>query len=146
MTADRIPALLEPIQNRLNAATEAAPTPWESVGTGVRGGDHWYVCAEGQRIASIACSDGGNEEHREPLARFFAGAPTDQARLLAAVQAVTALHRPERGIVHDPDDGETKEMDYCETCSDSQWLDEATAVAYPCPTVAAVVAALGGEA
>lgn len=91
MTATSIPALLEPIQARLDAATDAAPAPWQAVGTGVRGGDHWYVCAEGQSIASIACNDGENEEQREPLARFMTAAPTDTARLLAAVKAVTAL-------------------------------------------------------
>lgn len=91
MITDRVPALLEPIQNRLNAATDAAAVPWEAVGTGVQGGDHWYVCAEGQSIASIACDDGENEEQREPLARFFAAAPTDQTGLLAAVKAVMVL-------------------------------------------------------
>ncbi len=86
-----IPALLRPIKDRLAAGTDAAPVPWEAVGTGVQGGDHWYVCAEDQSIASIACRDGENEEQREPLARLFASAPTDQAKLIAAIEAVESL-------------------------------------------------------
>ena len=81
----------EQMKARLEAATEAAPLPWQAAGTGARGGDHWYVCAEDQSIASIACSDGENEEQREPLARFFTAAPTDLAKLHAALDAVEAL-------------------------------------------------------
>lgn len=81
MTATSIPALLEPIQNRLNAAT---PGPW-SHGRGITP----YVAkrdwVEVQNQATI-CHD-----VRPADAEFIAHAPTDQARLLAAIQAVDEL-------------------------------------------------------
>lgn len=131
MTASVL-SLLQPLKDRLAAATDAAPIPWQAVGTGIRGGDHWYVCAEDQSIASIACNDGDNEEHREPLARFFTAAPTDQAKLIAAIEAVVALHKPGGGYF-------ASDV-ACHYCSNSIGY-----VLYPCSTVAALVQALGGD-
>ena len=75
MTAPSIPALLEPIQERLNAAT---PGPWQI-----------EYLDEG--IAEIATPDGGHvaiADGRQADAEFIAASPTDTARLLAAVKAV----------------------------------------------------------
>ena len=77
MTADRIPALLEPIQNRLN---EVTPGPWFA--------NRYYIGAgedPSDPDAEIA------KASFKPDAQFIAAAPTDQARLLAAVQAVTGI-------------------------------------------------------
>ena len=79
--SDRIPALLEPIQNRLNSAT---PGPWDWDHSNPRrvlegrGGEQILACA------ALLYPEKMNQE-------FIAAAPTDQARLLAAVQAVMAL-------------------------------------------------------
>ena len=129
MTADRIPALLEPIQNRLNAAT---PGPWEM--------RQCAPCTERGRLEVNIWDKAGNflitnwcdDDPYEPAdAVFIANAPTDQARLLAAVQAVTALHYED-------------EQGKCTECTPAPF--SAHSVKHPCPTVAAVVAALGGEA
>ncbi|MFS2091049.1 hypothetical protein [Paenarthrobacter nicotinovorans] len=66
--------------------------------------------------------------------RIVAAAPADVARLLAAVQAVTALHQP---------DNDGTIGTYCSHCTS---LIDGGPELYPCPTVRAVVAALGGEA
>ncbi|XAZ30652.1 hypothetical protein AAHB34_16025 [Paenarthrobacter ureafaciens] len=122
---------LDQVRKRWAAAT---PGSWELLG----GGE--YISPIG---ITVAPDDGGVGPKD---AAAIAHAPTDVGMLLGAVDAVLALHKPERGTVYDPDDGETKEMDYCETCSDSQWLDEATAVPWPCATVSAITAATEGEA
>lgn len=91
MTAAGIPALLEPIQ---------------------------------ERLPDIPESD-------------MSRAEKDRARLLAAVQAVTALHAPQ---------GEAyRTCSHCVRPSGYPNRPEQPE-RYPCPTVAAVVAALGGEA
>jgi hypothetical protein len=79
LTVDRIPALLEPIQNRLEVITPGPWTDWD------RGIGHEIHDQYGEPI---------NSGHRETFsardAEFIANAPTDQARLLAAIQAVVA--------------------------------------------------------
>ncbi|MFJ4286625.1 hypothetical protein ACIPY0_13385 [Paenarthrobacter nicotinovorans] len=98
MTAAVIPALLDPIQERLDAAT---PGPWtDALGKTFKA------------VGSIAD------------ARFIVNAPTDTARLLAAVKAVTDLHKQD-----------TYGPAFC-ICTE-RW---------PCSTVSAVEAALRGEA
>ncbi|MDQ0100474.1 hypothetical protein J2T10_000093 [Paenarthrobacter nicotinovorans] len=99
---ETIKTLLEPIQNRLNAAT---PGPWHWRNTsdvylmgartrvvmgfarmGMQGAQPQFVNEDGLFI------DAGKENlHAIPDAAFIANAPTDQARLLAAVQAVAEL-------------------------------------------------------
>lgn len=103
MSADRIPALLEPIQNRVDEAeakrgrSRANPDPiWDA-----------------SMILAIQASS------------------ADVPKLLAAVQAVTALHEPGTGYF-------TTDV-ACQTCSNSIGF-----VLYPCATVAAVLAALDG--
>ena len=119
MTTTGIPALLEPIQERLDAAT---PGPWQI-----------EYLDEG--IAEIATPDGGHiaiADGRQADAEFIAASPTDTARLLAAVKAVTKLHRREVIAVHE---GHGEEA----TCTECGHY-------WPCPTVSAVEAALRGEA
>lgn len=76
MTASGIPALLEPIQERLNAAT---PGPWELLG-----GGEWI-----SPIGIAVAPDDGGVGPKDAV--FIAHAPTDTARLLAAVKAVVEL-------------------------------------------------------
>jgi hypothetical protein len=116
---DRIPALLEPIQNRLEVITPGPWTDWD------RGIGHEIHDQYGEPI---------NSGHRETFsardAEFIANAPTDQARLLAAVQAVIALHRME--FIEDGPYSRTR----CEECLYEQEDAE------ECPTVAAIESAL----
>lgn len=132
--SDRIDVLLDPIQNRLDAATDGTPVPWQAAGTGAQGGHHWFVFAQGQSIASIASKDGENDEQREPLAKFFGAAPMDQARLLAAVRAVQSLHQPCRQNLIGP---------YCSHCISP--IDGGPEL-WPCRTLQGIESALGGGA
>jgi hypothetical protein len=104
---ETIKTLLEPIQNRLNAAGKE-PSRWL---TGNDGNPVYY-----QSLGAKAV--------------FIANAPTDQARLLAAVQAVIALHRME--FIEDGPYSRTR----CEECLYEQEDAE------ECPTVAAITSAL----
>ena len=88
MTAS-IAALLQPIKDRLNAAT---PGPW-----------HLQKCSpcteRGRLEVNLWDEDGNvlitnwcNEDPYEPSdAQFIAAAPTDQARLIAALEEVLAI-------------------------------------------------------
>ncbi|BCW47956.1 hypothetical protein [Arthrobacter sp. StoSoilB13] len=58
--------------------------------------------------------------------------PTDQAKLIAAIEAVVALHKPGGGYF-------ASDV-ACHYCSNSIGY-----VLYPCSTVAALVQALGGD-
>lgn len=80
-------------------AENATPGPWEAVGTGVSGGDHWYVCADHEAIMSVSSQDGSNEDERQPLAEFIAAARTavpslldENAELRTRIQAVRDMH------------------------------------------------------
>ncbi|WP_104087977.1 hypothetical protein [Arthrobacter sp. GMC3] len=79
---------LDEIAARTDAATEG---PWRALGTGSAGGDHWYICDDGEAIASISCQDGINEEQRQPDAEFIAHAREDVPRLVSALRAVEAV-------------------------------------------------------
>ncbi|QWY79524.1 hypothetical protein SEA_BOYNAMEDSUE_63 [Gordonia phage BoyNamedSue] len=48
---------------------------WRAVGSGVRNGDHWYVCEDDEAIAMILANDGSDEHLRQPRAEFIAAAP-----------------------------------------------------------------------
>ncbi|TVU61591.1 hypothetical protein FQP90_13705 [Paenarthrobacter nitroguajacolicus] len=93
MTATGIPALLEPIQNRLNAAT---PGPWEVIDfhEGFRRMEPLYGVVNIDPRKPVMAADKQLtvqvEEGEREDAEFIAAAPMDQARLLAAVQAVVA--------------------------------------------------------
>ncbi len=67
------------IRARTDAATKG---PWQALGTGVRGGDHWYVTAAGESIASIHANDGSDEDTRESDAEFIAASRDDITFLL----------------------------------------------------------------
>lgn len=115
---------------------------------------------------------------------FIAAAPTDTARLLAAVKAVVALHEPERcwmpyegaEVSYATEQEAIEAMEDCdlnqvamqaiaengtpffEVCAECRRVENGPCEGecvremgyltslWPCPTVAAVVAALGGEA
>jgi hypothetical protein len=175
---DRIPALLEPIQNRLNAAT---PGPWFREYSDVitsdpdpRDVEEGYDDPRSMRIVRAAPHLNKREPQGIKNADFIAAAPTDQARLLAAVQAVTALHKPVTlWMAHEDSDVsyQSKEdllaertdlteadlvpfqlCSHCKMIENSPCEGECTMSAgyreslWPCATVSAVEAALGGEA
>ena len=136
MTADRIPALLEPIQNLIHHQ---------------------------ESVVKLAGPDAYDTQPLEAM-----------TRLLAAVQAVTAIHKPVTlWMTHEDADisyqskedvlaertdlteGDLVPFELCGHCKmieDSPCEGECTMQAgyreslWPCPTVAAVAAALGGEA
>ena len=128
MTAPSIPALLEPIQARLDAAT---PGPWEPMRAGLLGTRVVAIDGEwGEEIIPPEFIHMVTPAMRNyDTAVFIAHSPTDTARLLAAVKAVTELHPREVIAVHE---GYGEEA-VCPECQ----------LHYPCPTVSAVEAALG---
>ena len=99
MTAAGIPALLEPIQERLNAAT---PGPWQwspeedvwgDCGPNLETVERGPVYSDGSQGASVTVigswgHDANGISVEDHDAVFIAAAPTDTARLLAAVKAV----------------------------------------------------------
>lgn len=173
MTATSIPALLEPIQERLDAAT---PGPWKA-DVSVRGDcvvwgpngrflmnaqaePHWLEYPGETRMVSF------DVDRRDAV--FIAAAPTDTARLLAAVKAVTEVHKPAK-VQRTKYNAEGTLISYTVTedgpcvvcyppfitqhCEDCDDYDEtcggvtgAASRPWPCPTVSAVEAALKGEA
>ncbi|KIA72712.1 hypothetical protein ANMWB30_24800 [Arthrobacter sp. MWB30] len=89
MTADRIAALLEPIQNRLNAAT---PGPWvEYHENGTPGVLEAFNCPPATGVYLV---DYASMDQKQKDAQFFANAPTDLARVLAAIEGLVELHEP----------------------------------------------------
>ena len=146
---------LDQIRVRLNDAT-IHDGPWavedSDWGCKVYVRDHgfgtMYICEDMQQ------QDNGRQD-----ATFIANAPTDMSRLLAAVESVIALHKPEaiyeldeHGCVNSDDESKYVRS-ICGVCSDStvtESLDDGNydlsgnwgEVGWPCPTVAAVTAAL----
>jgi len=128
-------ALLAPIRERLAAAT---PGPWFQG----RASDRYENTREvySEREVSATSEDVATFIHHPEDAALIANAPTDLARLLAAIEAVAALHKPvSSGITGVPHS--LADYDVCPKC----FNDDGWPVAYPCPTVAAVEAALKGE-
>jgi len=126
MTA--VPALLAPIRERADKATDG---PWTTTPYGP--GDHsydglWVTSLDREVIADMT-TDLGEDWEAETRANlaFIAAARTDVPRLLAALDAVLALHQEVL-----PVDEPLLSMAICDECERL----------YPCPTVAAVVAAL----
>lgn len=121
---ETIKTLLQPIQERLKFALVHAPYKADGVKV-MQANNHPSI-----RPFILAYATA------PVIADFIANAPTDQARLLAAVQAVTALHKPRR---HDP-------------VMDGVWHGQSDAGQYdlcahdrqrfPCATVAAIESAL----
>lgn len=62
-----------------------------AVTSGVRNGDHWYICDDNESVAMIAASDGIDEELRQPRAELFAHAVNTLPALVAAVERVQAI-------------------------------------------------------
>ena len=112
--------LLQPIKDRLNAAT---PGPWEIIG-----GNEYLT---GIDVVIGSWDDGGISLED---ATFLSSAPTDQARLIAAVEAVAGMHVME--FIEDGQYSRTR----CEECLYEQTDDE------QCPTVAALTSALESAA
>lgn len=133
MTATSIPALLEPIQERLDAAT---PGPWSATQAADEESTTWIEATNGDVLHHDERGYGHMRENfawmKRADADFIANAPTDTARLLAAVKAVTEMHRREVIAVHE---GHGEEA----TCTECGHY-------WPCPTSAAVEAALRSEA
>lgn len=91
-----------------------------AVTSGVRNGDHWYICDDNESVAMISANDGIDEELRQPRAELFAYAVNNLPALVAAVERVQALHSPAV-------DSELKST-YCLGC-DAPW---------PCQTIEAL--------
>lgn len=85
-----------------------------------------------RRAALVA----GNREGLEPtfpeIAAIIRLATFDAPPLIAAVEAVLAIHKP---MVSSPGN-------YCKSCGDER-LGEFLLIDYPCPTVTAISEALG---
>lgn len=110
---------LEEIKARLEAAT---PGPWS-------------VSLNNKRTANLLLIHSGTELedrlgkiYEDDDAFFIAHAPTDQARLIAALEAVALEHAEEVLAVHE---GYGKES-WCPRCREH----------YPCPTITAITEAL----
>jgi hypothetical protein len=82
----------------------ATPGPWRAVTTGVSGGDHWSIVADGEAIAHVSANDGVNEDQRGPDAKLMAQSrillPALVERLRIAESAVGNI----RALIG-PDDG-----------------------------------------
>ena len=75
---------VDEIRARAEAATRG---PWSAI---EGPGEHWYVCDEGESIASISANDGSNEDQRQPDAEFIAHAREDIPWLLAELDKARA--------------------------------------------------------
>jgi hypothetical protein len=84
------------IRAREQAATEG---PWRAITSGPSGGDHWYVCDDGESIALIHASDGEDEDSREPDAQFIAHARTDVPALLNEVARLRKVIEDALGFI-----------------------------------------------
>ena len=107
---------LQPIKDRLAAAT---PGPWE-----LAGGNEW--------LSPLGIDVGSEDESSRPTLRaadaeFIAHARQDVPKLVAALEAVLALHHP------------TSRGD-CSECFDAYGDHYIT---HPCETVEAITEALG---
>ncbi|OQM82053.1 hypothetical protein [Rhodococcus sp. 66b] len=91
--------------------------------SGVRNGDHWYICDDNESVATISANDGIDEELRQPRAELFAYAVNTLPALVAAVERVQALHTPD-------------EFGMCEGCGDNE--HGYAIVPHPCPTIRAL--------
>lgn len=123
-----------------------------AVTSGVRNGDHWYICDDNESVATIAANDGIDEELRQPRAELFAHAVNTLPALVAAVERVQALHEPLKLFLLD-DNGSidySKPFDtLCRGCTDpdivNAWeCDDGDPgddyVQHPCPTIEALEA------
>ena len=91
--------------------------PLYALNTGVKYGDHWYICDEGESVASISANDGEDEELREPRAELIAfavnnllGLIVDRERLQERVKQLERWRR------HEPAKGRNYRC--CEHCDE----------------------------
>ena len=85
MTAS-IPSLLQPLKDRLAAAT---PGPWETREDNLY--DEVDVVHDQEQVSFVASCGDKHGPRVLADAEFIAHAPTDQAKLIAAVEAVETL-------------------------------------------------------
>jgi hypothetical protein len=163
---------LEEIRARVEAAAEG-PWEWEG-GDVVQCGGKWGAVVENTVICGSYCYGGSvDQEVKTEDREFIAHARTDVPRLLTALDAVLELHRLERRWMpfegadvslstaeeaatysSDGDASTVVPLDLCTHCKqveESPCEGECTqelgylACLWPCPTVAAITAALEGE-
>ncbi|MGO4583614.1 hypothetical protein AB4Z38_06965 [Arthrobacter sp. 2RAF6] len=142
------PDLLAPIRERADKATEG-PWRWENTlprprlagsggwtvmdfaRMGMNGAQPTFRKADGDLVKA-----GKENLYSFPDAALIANAPTDIRRLLAALDGVLALHEQVDALMN-PGRHE-RVVKVCTGCG----TDDGNWQRYPCPTVAAVVAAL----
>jgi len=130
MTAN-VQALLQPLKDRLAAATEG---PWEPMRAGMLGTRVVRVDGEWEGIIPPEFIKFVTPAMRSyDNAVFIAAAPTDQAKLIAAIEGVLELHQSEHKNLIGP---------YCTECVSPI---DGGAELYPCNTVRALTQALGGD-
>lgn len=130
-----------------NAADAATDGPWKVVDLrNAPDGNRdclWVDVDNGRQIKTVAelTEDGGAEIiWTLSDAEFIALSRDALPRAVAALQAVLALHTPSpRWVI-----GRSDTAVICETCT-NHVPALSQAVLYPCPTAAAIVAALGVE-
>jgi hypothetical protein len=158
-----IPALLQPMKDRLAAAT---PGPWEWSGSNLE------RCSPGYGdVLEVEVECGSYCYGGSPRMNISAGnkallenAPTDQAKLIAAIEGVTKMHRPInqdfitalpciREECECENECPTEELPVCLHCwSQLEQIDpyfgeqhHVSEVMWPCPTNKALTQALGGD-
>ncbi|WP_024817076.1 hypothetical protein [Arthrobacter sp. 31Y] len=165
-----IASLLQPLKDRLAAAT---PGPWEFEGTEIvnepdyasKNPEPFTQVMECDVACGSYCYGGTANLTISPENRsLIQHAPTDQAKLIAAIEAVAELHVPVVIYEVDPVNGTWVYADderkvltrLCQACTPASILDDIDEgeydgggsdhdVHWPCPTVAALTQALGGD-
>ncbi|MGB3362037.1 MAG: hypothetical protein WA972_04390 [Rhodococcus qingshengii] len=90
-----------------------------AVTSGVRNGDHWYICDDNESVAMIAANDGIDEELRQPRAELFAHAVNTLPALVAEVQQLRARITV-AAEYHRQKNSTTSTKDFCTEC-DQEW-------------------------
>ena len=123
---------LDEIKARLEAAT---PGPWELANPRPDGRN--MVQRRGYDLYGDEVSEMIIIDTNPSDAEFIAHSPETQAKLLDALEAVEALHRPVEATYFSADDEFS--VTVCGTCfSEAEEIPER----YPCPTIAAIAEAL----
>lgn len=121
--------VLAEMRARVDAATEG-PWDWRESSPGL--GSIWYHHApHGADYTVPGCGHCGENDavYETHDGAFIAASRTDMPKLLDAVDAVVALHRPDDGLCGCHESGLCPEAEVlCEACEDL----------YPCPTIRAV--------
>ncbi|GLU58596.1 hypothetical protein [Paenarthrobacter ureafaciens] len=90
-----VPSLLQPLKDRLAKIT---PGPWQVDRNYPFSQDLVGIFAKDEQryVLQVENQDDVDDPTCDEDADFIAHAPTDQAKLIAAVEAITTLHKPER--------------------------------------------------